>query len=71
MVVFSLPLCYRLSVSPLPPTCLVLTVSEARSYFESTIIKRVTITIHLHIILNLLLKQLVSHTIFAWKTYYI
>jgi hypothetical protein len=37
MIVFPLPLCYRLSVSPLSPTCLLLTVSEARSYFVSTI----------------------------------
>jgi hypothetical protein len=35
--VFSLPMCYRLSASPMPPTCLLLTVSEARSYFASTV----------------------------------
>jgi hypothetical protein len=32
-----LSLCAILVRSPLPPTCLVLTVSEARSYFASTI----------------------------------
>jgi predicted NAD/FAD-dependent oxidoreductase len=28
---------YRLAVFPLPPTCLLVTVNEARSYFASTI----------------------------------
>jgi hypothetical protein len=35
--VLSLPLCYRLAVSPLPPTCILLTVNEARNYFASNI----------------------------------
>jgi hypothetical protein len=35
--VFSLPMCYHLAVSPLSPTCLLVTFKESRSYFASTV----------------------------------